>query len=428
LVEQALYFAIGFLAAALAATAAVPLVSRRAMRLAEARARLRAPVNEKQAIADADALRAQHAVERTRIERKLTLAEEVSIGLRVAVGRRAAEIIQLRSDVAALDCELYDRRAEGERLASRGRDLEATIGAIHIALHDASVQRDRASASQAAAEARATELEAESSRDRVRIAVASARAEYLEGRVEELMEATKARGKAAAALDAERSRAAALEERLGVATGESRSLTNQLSKAAADHRDLAIQLAELEERLRLSEREREQTLLENGRRLAELADREAALVTATAKAAGLEARLAALAAESHAHENASSLRTGTLPEFRAAMEESLRTAQAEREALHRENESLRIRIRALGDATHAADAQLRQSIERLGREVVRVFSTRKAPAGMDPSAGDGNPLPGLREVETTLASIDGEAHRFGDGPRRRAGRSRAPER
>ena len=49
LIEQALFFAIGFLAALLAAVVALPVVAARAMRLAEARARLRAPATEKQA-------------------------------------------------------------------------------------------------------------------------------------------------------------------------------------------------------------------------------------------------------------------------------------------------------------------------------------------------------------------------------------------
>jgi hypothetical protein len=431
LIEQALYFAIGFLAAALAATAAAPLLSRRAMRLAVARARLRAPVTEKQAIADADALRAQHAVERARIERKLARAEEQSAGLRVAVGRQAGEIIRLKSDVAGLDSELYDRRAEGEKLASQGRELRATVGATQMALDDAFVQRDRASAAQDAAGARASELEAEASRARARIAIVTARAEYLEGRGDDLIRAAKAaRGQAdrtAAELESERGRAAALEERLAAVVGESRSLADQLSRAAAGRDDLATRAAELEARLRRSERAREETLLENGRQLAERADREAALAAATAKATGLEARLATLAVETHARENAAALRAETLGAAHAAMEGSLMAARADREALQRECESLRNRIAALGEASRAADAQLRESIDRLGREVVRLFRTQKANDGDDSSAPEINP-PAVREVETALASGAGEARRFGVGPRRRDRRSHAPER
>ena len=431
MIEQALFLAIGFLAAALAAIAAAPLVSRRAMRLAVARARLRAPVTEKQAIADADALRAQHAVEHARIERKLTLAEETSAGLRVWVGRQAAELIRLKSEIVDLNLELFDLRAEGERLAAHERDLKATIDATQIAVHDAIVQRDRAAAAGSAAEAHASELDAEASRLRARIAVSTARSEYLEGHVEELMEATReARSKAkqaVAELELERSRTAALEGRLAAAAVESRSLADQLPKAAAQHRNLAEAIAELERRLRLSEKARADALIENGRRLAELADREAALAFAAARGAALEARLASLAADVSSHDHASSLRTETLAAAHAAMGGSLRTARAERETLQRENNSLRNRATAPSDPSSSVDAQLRKLIGRLGREVVRLFSTQRASEGKDSSLAALEP-PGVREVETVLVSVDGEARRFGDGPRRRAGRSRAPER
>jgi len=430
LVEQALYFAIGFLAAALAAVASAPLLSRRAMRLAVSRARLGAPVTEKQALADGDALRAQHAVKQRRIERKLTLAEEAATGLRVDVGRQAAEIIRLRSDIADLDNELYDRRAESERVASRSRELEAAIGATQIALYNADVQRDRALAAQNAAEARAAELDIEASRNRARIAVATARSEYVEGRLEDLtraMEAARREAEARAAeLENVSGRAAALEERLAEATAESRKLSDRLARAAAERRNLANRAAELEERLRLSERAREDTLLENGRQLAELADRGAALAAARAKAVGLEARLASSAAESHARESASSLRMETLAAAQAAAEGSLKAARAEREALQREIESLRNRIVAPTEAP-PADAQLRESIDRLGREVVRLFSAQNAPDGQDVST-TAHKLRGLREVETALASPDGDPRNLGDGARRRARRVRAPDR
>jgi chromosome segregation ATPase len=431
LIEQALFLAIGFLAAALAAVAAAPLVSRRAMRLAVARARLRAPVSEKQAIADADALRAQHAVDHARIQRKLTLAEEASAGLRVSVGRQAAEIIRLRSEIAGLNIEVYDLRAEGERLAAHERELKATIGASRIAVHDAFIQRDRASAALSEAHAHASELDAETSRLRARLAVSTARAEYLEGRVDSLMEATRgALGKAeqtAAELEVERGRAAALEERLAAAAAESRSLAEQAPRAAAQHRKLAEAIAELEQRLRLSEKARADAMIENGRRLAELADREAALAFAAARGAALEARLASLASDVSSHDHASSLRTETLAAAHAAMGGSLRTARAERETLQRENDSLRNRATASGDPSSSVDGQLRESIGRLGREVVRLFSTQKGAEGKDSPAADREP-PGAREVENVLVAADGKARGLGKGPLRRAGRSRAPER
>ena len=56
-IEPALYFAIEFLVAALAAVVLMPVASRRARQLADARARLQAPISERQAVAERDALR-----------------------------------------------------------------------------------------------------------------------------------------------------------------------------------------------------------------------------------------------------------------------------------------------------------------------------------------------------------------------------------
>ncbi len=432
MIEQALTFAIGFLAAALAGVAATPLLSRRAMRLAVQRARLTAPVTEKQAAADLDALRAQHAVERARIERRLALAEEASTGLRAAVGRQASEIIRLRSDIADLDRQLYDQRAEAERLALHARDLRATVDATQFALDDAFVQRDRASMAQEAAEARAAESDAESSRNRARSAVLTARAEYLEGRMEDLTHAVKAaRDKAetlAASLEAERGRAAALDARLGAATGESRSLADRLSKAEAERGELAGRLAGLETRLRLSERAREETLVENARQLAALADLKSALAAASGKAGGRDARPTAAAAEAHAPESASSLGVETLAAAHAATEGSPKSARADRGALQGENQALRMRIAAADASSREADAELRASIARLGREVARLFSAQKAPDGRELSGADAG-APGGRGALGALAASDGETLEFADGVRRRAaGRSRSPER
>src|SRR5271165_1033608 len=171
LIEQALYFAIGFLAASLAGVVWTPIVSRRAKRLAEARARLQAPLSERQAIADRDALRAEHAVQQVRLERRMTLAEEAAIGLRAELGRLSVNLIALETDARKHESADFDRRAQIEALTLQCRDLEVARGASQSALHDLSTQRDRAAAAEAAAVARENELDAEASRARARSAI-----------------------------------------------------------------------------------------------------------------------------------------------------------------------------------------------------------------------------------------------------------------
>jgi hypothetical protein len=95
LIEQAIFSCIGFLLAALLAVAAAPGITRRARRLAEARARLLAPLTEAQAIAERDALRAQHAVDQLRLEQRLSEVEDLAARRQIEIGRQSSRIVGL---------------------------------------------------------------------------------------------------------------------------------------------------------------------------------------------------------------------------------------------------------------------------------------------------------------------------------------------
>ena len=420
----------------------MPVISRRAMRLAEARARLRAPITEKQAIAERDALRAEHAVEQVRLEHRLALAEDTSIGLRAAVGRQSVKIIALEADAEERKRVIFDQREEIDKGASARRDLEVALAASQTALHDAFAQRDRAQIAEVAATARERELEAEASRSRARIAILVARVENLQGQLETLASSAKTAAERANRAAAELSGSLAeqsglareLQERLHEAIGRDQSLTESLSRAEAELAESARRVADLESRLQLSERVREETLIENGRQLAALADQEAALKTALAKAAELSSRLAAVGAEARAHENAASLRAQTLSTAHAAMEGSLQAARADREALQRDNEALRARIAALGASVRGAphdaapqDVALRESIERLGREVQRLFAAQES-KGQDDHGAGGRPPFNRQDADTAAGSPNTEARGYAEGPRRRVARSHGPDR
>ena len=240
-IEQALYFAIGFLVASLAAIAGLPVVSRRAMRLAQKRARLQAPTTETQAIADRDALRAQYAVDHARLERRLGLAEDAAIHLRAEVGRHSVKVIALEADLKEKLSVSSEQREEIDRLAAEGRELDAALGASQIALNDVFSQRDRALAAEAAALARKNALEAEASRDRARIAILVARTESLEGRNGDLTRSAKAAADnaeaARTALAAESARASNLERRLREASTQNEKLSGTFSNIEASQED-----------------------------------------------------------------------------------------------------------------------------------------------------------------------------------------------
>ena len=343
LIEQALFFAIGFLAALLLAVVALPVVSGRAMRLAEARARLQAPATEKQAAAERDALRAQYAVEYVSLERRAALAEERAHVLRAELGRHLARIAAIESTKAGHDAEVFDLRGEIERLRGEGKNLEVALAASQIELHDAFAQRDRAMIAEARAMERAGELEAEINRGRAKIAILTARGENSEGRIEDAsrsakaarQRAEKAQAEMKESLNAMAENVRRLEERVRAEQAQNAILAERLQTRDGGHEDDRRRIAELESRLAASERAREETLLENGRQLAVLADREAALTRALEDAAILKAELSSLAAGATAR------------------------------------------------SSPADDAALRAAIARLGQDVARMFSTQRKPPQID---------------------------------------------
>jgi DNA repair exonuclease SbcCD ATPase subunit len=233
LIEQAIFAAVGFLIATLLALAAAPAVARRARRLAEARARLLAPLSEAQAIADRDALRAQHAIEIVRLERRLRAAEEAVATRKVEVGRQLARIIALEEATTVGVGDLEAARFEAN-------ELRGELGAVQGVLADIDVQHDR-----------------------------------LESRLEDSETLAEERRGEIAALE---TRLAALEVRL--ADAESAAA----ERAAAEQDRLRSALADAEARLARSEAAREEAVLENRRQLERIAERGGAAANAETSA------------------------------------------------------------------------------------------------------------------------------------------------
>jgi chromosome segregation ATPase len=234
LIEQAIFAAVGFLIATLLALAAAPAVARRARRLAEARARLLAPLSEAQAIADRDALRAQHAIEIVRLERRLRAAEEAVAARKVEVGRQLARIVALEEATTVGVGDLEAARWEAN-------ELRGELGAIQSALADVDVQHDR-----------------------------------LESRLEDSETLAEERRGEIAALE---TRLAALEVRLADAESAAAAAA---ARAAAEQDRLRAALADAESRLARSEAAREEAVLENRRQLERNAARGGAAANAEA--------------------------------------------------------------------------------------------------------------------------------------------------
>ena len=422
MIEQALFFAIGFIVALFAAVVATPVFSRRAMRLAAARARIQASMTERHAAADRDSLLAMHAVELVRLEHRLAVAEDDAMRLRVAVGRQSVQVIVLEADAAERERVIFDTRSEADKVLVERDNLKIAVAAGQIALHDVLAQRDRARSNETAAKVRLGELEAEASRERARIAILAARAENLEELLRSADSAKQKKAKPVAeltnSLAAERSAVRELEERLRRAAREQQTLRESLERAQVSQEEGRRRLAETESRLERSERIRGEMLIENGRLLAALGDRDAALRTPpAARALELGASLDATNEEARANERA-----------QAATKGSVRAARANLEALRRENETLRARILVLASARDAAESTaLRTAIEQLGREVNRLFAGRKS---IDQNGDDPRErmLSSEEDMTAIVGSPSAEARGLPDSPRRRASGSNALER
>ncbi len=346
MVESALYFAIGFLCAALLAILALPAVSMRAMRLANARARLQAPLSETQARAERDALRGQHAVETVRLERRVAAAQWDRAVAKADLGRQSRRVVELDDLVRARAVDVDAQAERIEALIASESELRAENSAREIAMRDLTAQRDRATAADERAQSRVGELETSFERDRVVIASLGTRVETME------IELADWRGK------------------YGASAG-----------SASDRVD------ELLERLRRSEAQRENLTLETARQLRILAEREAALAAAEAVRAHASGKLAALETQSKATESELRRQLQALATSQSAAEGALAAERKARIDRQRENEALRARLDGAdsGAQSTQADAQLRAAIAKLGRDILRLRNVDDAPPS--PAAG-----------------------------------------
>ena len=330
MVEAALYFALGFLIAAFLVILALPAVSRRSSRLANARARLLAPLSEAQARAERDALRGQHAVEIAQLRRKVAAAEWDRTVARTELARQLSRVQRLdeAAEARAKDLEAMARRYNA--LNQDAEALAAEVGARELGLRDLLTQRDRANAERAQALTRIGELEAVAERNRLVIASLTTQVSGLE-----------------------------------IELADWRAKYGATPGASADP------VRDLYDRLQRSEMARERLTIETGQRLKALAEREAALTKTEAALASLSERLRTLETDAKATETDLRSRLQTLSTSQAAAEGALNAERAARVERQRETDALRARLAEL-EATGASPAQgeveLRAAILRLGRE------------------------------------------------------------
>ena len=135
-IEQAMYFALGFLIAGLVFLMLLPAFWRRAMRLSMRRLQMLAPMSMDEVTAERDLLRAEFAVREYRMEQdmealKLSKAQDLA-----AVGRHAARVAdseRLLREAADAHRDMQAQLREAQKIAAERTEL---LNSTELALHE----------------------------------------------------------------------------------------------------------------------------------------------------------------------------------------------------------------------------------------------------------------------------------------------------
>lgn len=119
-IENAMYFALGFLAAALLAMMITPAIWRRAVRLTRRRIEAATPMTMAEFRADKDQLRAEFALSTRRLEKNIEV-------LRTRIGEQLAEVNAKKSELARLKSERDQQLTVVEELEGREGELRRRV-------------------------------------------------------------------------------------------------------------------------------------------------------------------------------------------------------------------------------------------------------------------------------------------------------------
>jgi chromosome segregation ATPase len=213
-IEQGLYFALGFLVCALLALATMPAVWRRAHRLVRRDLESSLPLSPREIAAERDQLRAKYAVEYRQRELATEKAEAQRQRALLEVGQKQVEIAQLGDVVSARDQAISTLTGERDILAANLEQTSATLAATEDALKALSQDHEVLNARHANLSAELAQLSDLSDQRRVEIAARDTN------------------------LEAQRARIDEIDAAMRKARSETRALTDQLRQAERQIREL----------------------------------------------------------------------------------------------------------------------------------------------------------------------------------------------
>jgi chromosome segregation ATPase len=237
-IEQAMYFALGFLVAALLALLFLPAFWRRAMRLSMRRLQMLAPMSMEEVVAERDMLRAEFAVRERRLEQEMEALEAARAEDMATTGRYAAKVAEAREWLKKAETLHRDMQTRLDEALKTVAERTELLRSTEMALHEMTERAERGVARLRLLEQDKQELGRETEVVQGRVAAHEARIGAmheenirLEQEIESLRE-TGARNATAA------ERAAALEEELAQLKADNADMTQALSRMDSVRQDL----------------------------------------------------------------------------------------------------------------------------------------------------------------------------------------------
>ena len=280
LFELGFSFALGALSVALLALAAIPALSGRAFRLASARARLLAPLDEKTAEAERDALRAGHVIDASKLERLAAQAAEREGQARVEHGRESIRRVFIEKERDDLRTVVAGLRIDADLAARELSAAVANLGGAQVALADFSAQRDAAERRWADASRRMIAMEASAERDACMHAVLQTQNQALQLQIDDFQARLARSALALARREEELAGVARSRDELAQKSDE---LVAALDRRHREAERDAVKIAELASALARARASHEEALIDGARRLGEIAERDAALRLAASR-------------------------------------------------------------------------------------------------------------------------------------------------
>ena len=392
--EGVLYFALGFLAAALIALMISPAIWNRAVVLTKRRIESSVPLTLNEVQADKDQLRAEFAMSTRRLELSIEQLQEKAARQVIEINRKRDELAKLAEEsrekirmVEELESRSADLRAKlsqrEEQLASTGKELEQTRASLDAKAHEFEEMQRKFHHAKAEADSRRIEL----------VAKQTNLDEYTDRT--SMVETEKAQLQQEA--DALRTGIARLEKEISSAERRHGDTEDRLARATRLNKELEERLQDAERSINQM-RSTSQTEDDSGNELTRmLMDERKKTTRLEADLAKATLRMEAILSDA-SNENVSKAMT-VLNKEKTDLRKELKAVARERDTLHKQLSDANLKGSAEWESERKENAVLRERINDLAAQVTAMTAAIE---------GEDSPIHDiLRQVEKGKAKEGG---------------------